>query len=1686
MLPKAALSRIDFQVGIDGWILDDLLLEMENGQRCSMSIKNNVQFGATKAPKSFVSGAWRELLGLGGSPFNPETDLLSIASVRPGGAVAHQLDHLRRMAAAQDATALETRMDDVAQGVRTLYNSFSCPSELGDHGDFGVAARLLRRLVLFWPDFDAVGSIWRSHAVRACQRSLVSGSHEQAELLWRELIHICEEAKRGGGFITRQSLLERLGGTSRLAALPHFAAYWNACPRTAELGELRSRSCLADGTRIERTSLLQEMIDVGSRFVVLTGPSGAGKSALAAEYAAQRYGAMSAVVWLRAGGIRDAVEDRIHDLTLDRVIDAAGEEGLLIIDGLDRSYDDDEFRAVERLLRTVAGSAGASGWTVVLTSQTPEWPRVLDRLRGAEVPWKGINVPLLSDDELTVVARSSAKLRPLLQGHARSALRNLKVLDLASRVDDGGSVVTDIALAEGFLKRLVRDHPQATLREATIKTLATMQADRMSGTVPVGHLPHPEALDELARDGVCTPVEHGRAGFTHDLFGDWVRRQILVEQRGRLSQFLASRMDLQLWRPAVRLYAQELVRTSGAVRWREALDELRQDGDTVMSDMFLEALFSGHDASECLTAVTASLVENDGTLLQRMLVRFWHVATVPSSQVALLFGTDTDLSLYAETAYRIPVPSLWGSMLSYLAELDVATVKLAAAQLARTGDLWLRSTEAGYPLRAEAAKIAVGVADWACERELGRTHISDDDALPCRAYRAAMAAVSEQPERVSRLLRHLAARDRPPGPVVVEDRFEGTYTLPDPWPHGPAEQVDGALERISLETDALVPVMAHAPELAREILLAVLIEEPRHYHHGEARMMESDLAVTDAHRWHPPLPVRGPFLPFLQISPTTALSTVIDLVNFVSERWLEHVTRRDVFAEETAPGDALGFDFDGRRWIGDYRHFCWYRGLGSAPSTVVSALMAVELWLYRELDSDEDVSSELACLLELARSAAWAGVLCAVACHSPRLLHGDLLKLAATPTVLAYDRARVQQSSGFASSIGFLFGGSGMEKIAREWHEQDHRRWHVEELLLTGVLNDRSFDEKFEPVRDDWKAQKEAEQDEDSKKRLASLLSRFDRSNYSPQRQPNGQTLWVYNDPNQDEADVRQAAKIQAELAAISLPAECRRLINGEGDVQEADLARFRDAIDQYSRESVPPDAAGFVTAKDIVSGCTAVLLLRGASYLSEDEPEVCANRLLVMVEENLERIGQTDGYSDWAWEQFAADALVVCLASRPNDPRMLKAVAHLAASSAMSTVQRVHWASSRALPLPLQASIQTWAIEVARAKQFARFSQDATRMVSYEDPAATATGRAFQKLQKRRAIAKINRDLRHSMVDLDATLESLASGSLAPNLVEWAIQPMLRPVILREEHRRVRLVRAIPSHNFEHLQWAFAPYGSTVDDVDEEVKREIGFPFFKAAMRALRQQLVGEHNAPNFELDQTPYPSDRWVIENVAAMVGHLPVDEAEFIWKPFLSLGSRAHYWVEDFLREWFIRNLHRIELPPHFVENWRAMIAVVIDVFHRDHGHRSYYSRGHVNEVMGLGAFGARAFDDERHATLLLAMTEEYRTWAEAFLEEERSAKEFALFLQKKAAVPLRSEALVWLDAASRARGGMWRGDNAPEALCDLLYTTWTHDVSIAAGDSPTAKAFRGVLRQLVDLQLPKALTLSDRVGSRTRDA
>jgi hypothetical protein len=281
--------RVDFQVSVDGWRLDDVLVTFRPADadvRWAASIKSNAQFSSTTAPADFVTRCWEEVGGRSGSGFKPEQDLVGLVTAPLAGATYTDLQELIRLAREQDPVDLDQRVPQpgyLNERRRKLWASFRPDSSVSPPETSGLTSspgEVLRRLRPLQADFEFSPSQHEGQAVEWCRQALVDG--DQAAGLWTRLLEIVSTVRTAGGTLTHARLAGRLDGLE-LAVLPRYEADHRILTDMSARNLDGVVESLAGAVHIRRDEPLGAIAEAAAedRFLALVGPSGVRKTALA-------------------------------------------------------------------------------------------------------------------------------------------------------------------------------------------------------------------------------------------------------------------------------------------------------------------------------------------------------------------------------------------------------------------------------------------------------------------------------------------------------------------------------------------------------------------------------------------------------------------------------------------------------------------------------------------------------------------------------------------------------------------------------------------------------------------------------------------------------------------------------------------------------------------------------------------------------------------------------------------------------------------------------------------------------------------------------------------------------------------------------------------------------------------------------------------------------------------------------------------------------------------------------------------------------------------------------------------------------------------------------------------------------------------------------------------------------------
>lgn len=971
--------------------------------------------------------------------------------------------------------------------------------------------------------------------------------------------------------------------------------------------------------------------------------------------------------------------------------------------------------------------------------------------------------------------------------------------------------------------------------------------------------------------------------------------------------------------------------------------------------------------------------------------------------------------------------------------VDALTV--APDEVVRVADLWLRSTPGTWPRRAEAAALAVAAGHRVIDAsEPGTYGVEEHEA---RVWRALLAAVDERRDDVVEMTSMLSGRHTNSDTAEDDNELEEDDDL-GLGPPGPRRQrMDHAFRKTCLESDALHPVIAADPRLAGDILFAILAPQPRRRSRFGMPLPGDELGMDHMPGWLFPLYARGPFLAFIRGAPAEARAFALRLVDATTDSWGD---ARDEDGELVGEIDVPLADSRTLRLRGDEHVFQWYRGDSRVPGTVASMLMALEKWLYDEADAGNDIGPVIRELLEGTTSAAIAGVLVAVGCRHPDLFKSSLRPLLSAPEFYIWDTRYKMFDQGHLL-MGLFGAPPALRRMAEEWYGLEHRRTQLEHVAQRLMLTDEGVAAQLEQARPQWLGRVD---DRGEPSVLRFLAARMDPANWVERTHERGFTYWEFEAPR----ELREEGELAAEETNqhgfwLMMPMQCRQILAGEIELQEANLEEFWNGVQSRLSLTPPEDVTneGVISGEDAQCGVAAVLVIQYRQWLHEHpERELwCLDKMLEAVTAPRQRqwFDAPQGGTAWSWDAFCADALPILWAESPEEPLLRQAIARLALHIHYATIARL-FAATATLRATLGddfGRLQHLAIHIARFRVAVE--------VAHDD--AEERERAFATLR--------------------TYLDRFIDGTLDPNVPAWAqlAVPSDRPARRRWTELDTSFLQAA---------YAWMPLFAEARNPQE---RSAWITHWQESVKTLVERLEQNIDPRDGEVDGTPYESEYELLRALPARIIDMEPDEARMMWEPILALGEVAHYWVDSFLDAWFMTGLQMSDPSDAFVREWESMLdyAEQSEAWTSAGGarrHRTALQRA----LMGLGGYGLDLWSGQHTATVE-RMTPRYERWAQASLQRREDAVRFCQFLHRPAAETLLADGLRWLAAADTPTAQWDRDDGYERAAGELLDHIARDQRDLPRSDTPAGDSYRLLLKRLVDRQVPVALELQSRMAS-----
>ena len=1231
------IVRLDFQVRVLGWFMDDILLTSASGQRLALSVKSNCQITPQGFPTEFVKDVWEQYLSGAENPFNPHQDFLGLISSPIDADVNDNLSDMKQWALVMDEDRFIAEVESPQSGnniKRQLLSSLECPEPLKSNHIVtkADAVKLLRRLQFRQFDFLRLASEDERGVIGYCRDILVSGETHEAYNFWKRLIDIARSYRTSGGYLDFHRLLNELKFEFEIKPWPQYQTDFETIKRHTS-GELEA---IPDKigrrvhiSRVHDISRIQSQV-ISSPFTPILGSSGCGKSVLVRKWAESVSG-NAPLLWLHG---RDIIRQKLGEIEnhlklrhpLEEIANATtAQYAYCVIDSTESIVGDTGFQTLSAFIRALRIGQEGSRWRLILVCQREEWTRIsLEVAKFIEYRGKIIEIDSPSFEEMSEVFREFPALSSLaLQQGLDLLLRRPKIVDLvASRLVLGDNVNYQAWLGEASIAcwhwdTEVAKAPDKIKRAQAMMRIAEVQADNLLADIGISEAP--DGTDALLSDCLLSE-RNNRVAFQHDLYADWTRLQMLIQNERDVVAYINRKLTSPYWNRAVRLYGLYLLEqdTTGSL-WKSTLDALAIYPDAASAqDLMLEAIFFASNPEPILAIVWPHLLADQGKLLNRMLGRFLHTATVPNPVRISLGETEVQRTRFA-TEERVPYWPFWLPILSFFYKNKKEVLRFAPLQIARLSCAWLRhyarTDFAQYEQGGvqSAADFAITLAESMLAKEW--SYEANRDETTREAFTAALIAFEQFPDRVRDFVLKASGRveREEQGAFKFKPSRKNTNTPSSlrqyrrrienvkPWPDGPVQQANHIFKEICFETPALFPLIRNCPELASEVLLALLIETPPQYEefgNDPLRHPSEECALDNFTGHYPPFWWHFPWTLFLQIHPSHAIDTILKLVNFATERRAESLSRQ----KRTAGSLSM---FDGERtytWLGGEQVYLWFTGI-CGPSAVCSVLMTLEHWLYELLSQNKPVTDFLVRIRDGAKSIAFAGLLVSLSTKYQDLLKDTLRFLLSSSELISLDNSRyVQITSVNPTMIAWSGRHPNDQKAAHEWHTMPHRRLRFQDVSQIMFLNNRDMHPFFAEVCERWKAQEKELRKKgqtDSADTLAFRISVYDLRNYYIRTGEDGQNWLMHQAPQpiKESAD-RDKVEASFNLLTLTFPMLCRQILNGEKVLTtDAEIESFWTEA-QKVIENFDEGYDNVIHSQDTACGVAAVLILQHNDWL--------------------------------------------------------------------------------------------------------------------------------------------------------------------------------------------------------------------------------------------------------------------------------------------------------------------------------------------------------------------------------------------------------------------------------------------------------------------------------------------------------
>lgn len=1694
----AVVMQVQAQVSALGWHIDDLLLTAQAAgapRRLAISAKGNFQVSAAGLPADFVLRAWEQWRDRRG-PFNRATDGLALVTRGTLREFDPVWGELKNACSCPDAVLAMSRIRRNTKQSRI----FDGVQKLGCASD-EETIELIRHLHVLPTEFQFAHFKDETQAIAQCRRLLTSGLDDEAQALWERLINVAKEVRLRRGTITVPDLLSLLRAKFGLRYHPNFERDWETLSNITADHKARIETELPSGYAVpraeEKASLQSAFAD--NSVTVVFGESGSGKSALVKSVLDNAYPSWNQV-WFGPEELKSALSAArrsalplTHELSL--VLNATLKlQNVLVIDSAER-IEDSEFVVIRQFLQAILPKdpcEAEGAWRVVIVTQTQSWVEGDETILGGRRS-HFIEVEALKSNAVKQALLLSPALAWLVaHDETIAALTNLRTLAWVMKAgaaigSNAAGLASHTAIADRLWKFWTKDRAdvQALLMRLAVREASFERSFALTGLEPADTVTFTQRPAELP---LRLNERTNSIEFEHDLAADWARFRFLKQIWTDTPRWAALASN-PLWTNALRMLGQFLLRqpADAGMAWDVAFGAAEAVENKLAGDLLLDALCLDPEAECFLTERVDLLLGNGAKHFTRLLLRFHHLATMPSGGG---MGLSAPVSLYMEAQYRSIVFGRWPPVLRFLIAQRERLAGLVSTALAKVIETWLSKTPRTLsngnlmPFRLEMAEMSLAMARAVqVEKGHGVMYLSREPSL----YTALLAGAADLPAEVGKWALELAGRrdvdadvkrriarvqqqkakehaERLETDAAYKARHEGLKRVPNvigafrerlpPWPLGARYKVDSDFRSACIKENGIQSLMRAQPELAGEVLLALIIEDRPELEDGSDRF-EMDLGLDHPEDAYPTAFWKSPFFAFLQLAPETALNSLIALVNFCTERWVAEVIKG---CTGSPPKVTLLFaDGSERAFPGCWEVFAWPQSNSLRNGHLFCALDALERWLMLRLDAGEDITAAIERLLQEGNSAALVSVLVNIAKYRPSLLTGPLAALLTFPDLYYWDSARVKQVGDNFIGWSWLRGGETMFDFARDWTLAPHRQQMFLDVVVGLLLADDDVARRLQALLPTWALPEDAKEALEFKLIFAALH----RANYQivTDTATGAETQGlVYPDELRLEVQSWQTDSARA-LAYLLVPDRCEQRLRGGQPLTDDEAASLFSLLKECEAGAEGNDEDAKSKCRSAAAG---TLITLGGAWLAQ-EPEAQKHAFEVL-RADIAAIASTGEelraprIGSWRDElKFVAYAVMhLWLADGDGDKEWETAVLRLLTSGDMratAVVVGVAYANRG------QLGAAWW--RLLRAGLFWSGLVLLTPRHGDGDKAERAWKVWLGRLR------------RFPLRGRNATPDDLDFKRVVAGRERLIFERRMRLYndgdrTWRGEPKRER-GGSLDAHALEILfNWLIEGNGTGDRHLDTSLALRIWD--YDATRAKGREKKHGEYDLPSQNLGYD-------ILLKLGALSIAAPKGEERAVWEPVLSHGPAAHYALQHFIRGLFLR-LGKGDDPVAFERVWRATAEYGLAADWSQPG-LWFYGERLICDLLGFGNEDALA---RLGPDAALRMKDVYEGWAAAHLaRHEECVTRFCQFLTTKFGAPLRLDGLHWLAVTLNQPSGRWYREGTGDALVELVATALSSDAHALSQHARARQALVEIAAVLAAnyKNIPAALALQERI-------